>query len=112
MTELPIACTLTADELECGAATLLPGLAEAAEVVRITPDGVQFEFAASVGLVPRLAAVIERERQCCQFLRFQLEAAAGLGPITLRVDGPAGTSDFLAGLHPSFASPALRDRGT
>lgn len=103
MTVLPIACTLTPDEMACGAETLLPGLAEAAAVVQAAPDGVHFEFAADAGILHRLATVIERERQCCQFLRFRLEAAPGLGPLTLDVDGPPGTREFLIRLIPRLA---------
>jgi hypothetical protein len=105
MSDLPIACTLSAHELACGAAELLPGLAAVADAVRPRADGVRLKFAGETGLVTRLAAVIERERQCCQFLRFQLEVTPGLGPVTLDVDGPPGTGAFLAGLHPSFAAP-------
>jgi hypothetical protein len=103
MSHPPIACTLSAHEMGCGAADLLPGLVPIAESVRAIPEGVRFEFAAQQELVPRIAAVMERERQCCQFMRFRLELSPGLGPIVLIIDGPPGTSDFLARLHPAFA---------
>lgn len=106
MSPQPIACTFTAHELTCGAADLLPGLAEVAESVRAIPEGVRFEFVAAEGLVPRIAAVMERERQCCQFMRFCLEVSPGLGPIVLLIDGPPGTGAFLAGLHPKFSPSA------
>jgi hypothetical protein len=106
MPDLPIACTLSAHEVRCGAAELLPGLAESADAVRPVSHGVRFEFAAADGVVARIAAVIERERQCCQFLRFRLEVAPALGPVALEVDGPPGTAEFLASLHPAFARPA------
>lgn len=105
MSHVPIACTLSAHEQACHAAELLPGLAEEAQSVRLAPDGVRLAFAAEPGVVTRLAAVIERERECCQFLRFRLEISPALGPIVLDVDGPPGTASFLAGLHPSFALP-------
>ena len=106
MSHAPIACTLTADELACGATGLLPGLALRAASVQPVPDGVRLEFVAEAGVVSRLAAVIERERQCCQFLRFRLDVAPARGPIMLQIDGPPGTREFLAGLHPTFAPPA------
>jgi hypothetical protein len=106
MSHPPIACTLTDQELACGAVDLLPGLAGAADSVRAMPNGVRLAFAAEAGVVPRLAAVIERERQCCRFLRFRLDVSPALGPIVLVIDGPPGTAEFLAGLHPSFAAPA------
>lgn len=106
MTHPPIACTLTADELRCGAAELLPGLAGMARSVEAIPEGLRLDFAASEGLVSRLASVIDRERRCCRFLRFRLEVAPDDGPIVLLVDGPPGTAAFLASLDPSFASPS------
>ena len=106
MTDLPVACTLTADALACGAAELLPGLAAEARTVSVVLNGARLEFAGERGTVARLAAVIERERECCQFLRFHLEVSPGLGAIVLTVDGPPGTGSFLAGLHPAFASAA------
>lgn len=82
---------------------MLPGLVQIAESVRALPEGIRFEFAAQQGLVPRIAVVMERERQRCQFMRFRLELSPGLGPVVLMIDGPPGTADFLAGLHPSLA---------
>lgn len=102
MSQPPIACTLTAHDLACGAADLLPGLAESAESVQLVPNGIRFAFAPKEGIVRNVAGVIERERLCCQFLRFRLEVSASVGSITLEIDGPSGTSEFLAGLHPSF----------
>lgn len=104
MSEFPIACTLCGDDLTCGAADLLPALVEHAAQVRTLPEGLRLEFVAASGLVPRIASVIERERQCCQFLRFRLEVSPGLGAIALEVDGPPGTAAFFAGLHPAFAT--------
>ena len=106
MAEMPIACTLSGDELRCRAADLLPGLAVEARVVHVVRDGAQLEFTAAPGVVTRIAGVVERERYCCQFLDFRLEVAAGAGPVRLALSGPTGTGAFLAGLHPLFAPPA------
>jgi hypothetical protein len=108
MPHLPIACSLSAHELKCGAAELLPGLAEAARAVRPLQDGVRLDFDAGQGVLARVAGVIERERQCCQFLRFRLEVAPGFGGISLEIDGPPGTSEFLSGLHSALAPPAAQ----
>ena len=72
------------------------------ESVQLVPNGIRFAFAPKEGIVRNVAGVIERERLCCQFLRFRLEVSASVGSITLEIDGPSGTSEFLAGLHPSF----------
>lgn len=105
MSHPPIACTLSAHEQGCEAEQLLPGLARDAESVQSVPSGIRLAFSAHDGLVPRIAAVIERERQCCQFMRFRLELSPALGPIVLVIDGPPGTAEFLANLHPLLAAP-------
>jgi hypothetical protein len=99
--DLPIACTLTSDELRRGRETLLPGvIARAARSERLD-EGFRFHFIAADGLIPALAAMIEAERQCCRFLRFTLAAQPGNGSIVLEVTGPPGTADFLAGWIPA-----------
>jgi len=39
--------------------------------------------------------MIDAERRCCPFLRFQVVAEAGNGPVWLEVTGPVGTRQFL-----------------
>jgi hypothetical protein len=42
--------------------------------------------------------VLERERTCCSFLRFQIIAEPENGPIILEVTGPPGTRELLRSL--------------
>jgi hypothetical protein len=42
--------------------------------------------------------VIETERQCCRFLRFQLTVESDEHTIWLEFTGPPGTREFLAGM--------------
>jgi hypothetical protein len=42
--------------------------------------------------------MIDAERQCCQFLRFQLTVEAAGGPVVLDVTGPLGSRDFLGAM--------------
>src|SRR5438270_4221682 len=39
--------------------------------------------------------MIMAERECCHFLTFEFVAQPGMGPVIVRVTGPAGTKDFL-----------------
>jgi hypothetical protein len=50
--------------------------------------------------------VIDAERQCCRFLRFQLTVEPDLGPMWLEVAGPPGTADFLTDLLGKGVEPA------
>jgi hypothetical protein len=95
--DLPIACTLTPDQLRQGRDALLPGIMARAERLDRLADGVRCHFIAVGGLIPAIATMIEAERQCCRFLRFTLTAESGEGTLILDVTGPPGTVDFLAG---------------
>jgi hypothetical protein len=93
---LPIACTLTNPEAARRRAQLLTGVLSEAQVVEPLPSGYRWRFASTTGIVARLAAVIEAERLCCRFLRFDLRADPDLADVTLDVTGPEGTVTFLA----------------
>ena len=95
MPELPIACTLSAAELQERRGGLLPGLLARAVERRAIAGGYRWRFAPSATLLSQLAPVIEAERHCCRFLRFVVEAEPDGGPISLEVTGPPGTPEFL-----------------
>ncbi len=97
MTELPIACTLSAGELAGRAGELAAVLGRAAER-REREDWLELRFAPVPGIVSELARVIEQERACCAFLRFRLTVEPAAGPISLELTGPPGTRDFLQSL--------------
>ena len=100
MADSPIVCTLSGTELARQQDALLPGLARRAESIEPTFNGYQLRFAPSADLLQRIMEVINAERQCCRFLRFDLAVEADLGPITLTLSGPEGTADMLRGLLP------------
>jgi hypothetical protein len=86
------------DELRLRAADLLPGVAAAATKVEPLPDGVRLTIAATSTNWTRIAAAVDRERQCCPFLRFILTVPAAGAPFTLDVTGPPGTQEYLLAL--------------
>ena len=104
MPDLPIACTLDPAELAGRRDTLLPGVVARAESVEVLIDGARWRFQPSSQLMLALATMIDAERRCCPFLRFQVVAEAGNGPVWLEVSGPAGTRAFLEGLGLSVAT--------
>jgi hypothetical protein len=91
----PIACTLTPSELSSRRSQLLPGLIARAEEVTDVENGLRLRFRSVPGLLAELAGAIDQERTCCSFLRFQVAAEPGTGPITLEVTGPPGTREML-----------------
>jgi len=45
-----------------------------------------------------IADLIEIERQCCRFLRFEITVEPGEHSIWLEFTGPPGAREFLAGM--------------
>jgi hypothetical protein len=101
MSSVPVACSLSSDELHCHADELIPGLLRDARVVERQQDGVRLEFDSVDGIVTRIASVIEHERRCCRFLTFTLTVPEADGAIVLDLSGPPGTGDFLKSLMPA-----------
>jgi hypothetical protein len=96
--DLPIICTLTPDDLRQRQADLLPGLIARAEECVEVADGYRLRFPPTADVLQTIVGVIDTERTCCQFLKFQLTVEPGLGPVWLEVTGPPGTSGFLQAL--------------
>ena len=95
---LPIACTLSTETLAARKAELLPGLARDADSREDVADGLRLRFKPSAEILQRIANVIDAERQCCRFLRFEVTVEPDGGAVWLALSGPEGTRDFLAAL--------------
>jgi len=98
MPDLAVACTLTDAELRDRRSGLLAQLTRAAQERTELPDGFGFRFDPSGATLSLLAQVIDLERQCCAFLRFQLTIEPAQGPVWLQITGPEGTKEFLSDL--------------
>ncbi len=94
---IPLACTLTPQQLREGRGDLLPGLIERADEVTDLENGVRLAFAPRAGLLVELAGVMEREQTCCQFLSFRLDVEPKTA-VVLEVTGPDGTRELLRSL--------------
>jgi hypothetical protein len=94
----PVACSLEPEDLKTRQGSLLAGLTAHVRAINDTPDGYEFEFAASREILAQLVEVIDAERQCCRFLEFELIVEPADGPVKLRLGGPPGTREFLASL--------------
>lgn len=94
MKEIPIACSLTATEFD-QRREVLAALRERCAEVQPVENGLRLRFEATPGVLADIARVIDLERQCCRFLRFQLDVHPDDGPVLLELTGPDGTADFL-----------------
>jgi hypothetical protein len=95
MTDLPVACALTAPELRERRATVLAAIRGRVREVRELPSGLALRFDPGAEILADLATMIELERRCCPFLRFDLQVLPASGPVWLELTGPEGTRDFL-----------------
>ena len=98
MEDPPIVCRLTPGEMQERKASLLPGILARANRIDALAHGYRVRFAASRETLQAITAMIDAERRCCRFLRFQLTIEPDEGPLVLDVTGPAGTRDFLAAI--------------
>jgi hypothetical protein len=93
--EIPVACCLTDKELRSREATLLAPFKSALIATEELPDGYPFRIPRDKKWLVVAAELMAAERECCPFLRFELAAEPGMGPVTIRMTGPLGTKEFL-----------------
>ena len=98
MTDLPIACTLGPAAVKARREELLGRLVRRAAERSDLPNGYRVRFNVEPGLLQTIADVLEIERQCCRFLRFEVTVEPDEQSIWLEFTGPRGAREFLAGL--------------
>jgi hypothetical protein len=96
MTDLPVFCTLTAETIATRKAALLPGLVRRADCREDITNGIRLQLPSDA--LSEILMVIDAERQCCRFLRFEISVEPDGGPIWLSLNGPRGTREFLSAL--------------
>ena len=94
---LPIARELSEVEQRSRREEISGELLGGCEDVRELEDGYEFIFPGGEEWVERLTHFVASERKCCRFFAFELRFEPDLGPVSLRMRGPAGTKEFLAG---------------
>lgn len=97
-TKLPIACTLSPEDLRARRNELLPGLADRAVAHERVDGGIRLQFSSAPDILTTLARAVDAERQCCRFLGFAIAMEPNLGPITLTVTAPPEAQELLADL--------------
>jgi hypothetical protein len=90
-----VACCLSDLELRERDTTLLAQFRSAVIETQELPDGYAFRVPGDGKCIAVIAKMIVAERECCPFLIFEFVAQPSMGPVILRVTGPAGTKDFL-----------------
>lgn len=93
--EIPVACSLSDEELRNREATLLGQFKSVLIGTEELNDGYAFCVPGDKKWIALLAELIIAEWECCPFLKFELGVELGMGPVTLRITGPAGTKELL-----------------
>ena len=94
--DIPIACMLSGPELREREKTVLKAFGAYVRKVTARPDGYTIEVAATDEGIAAAMALIQVERLCCPFLRFDLTVEPEAGPVQLALSGPPGVQEFLA----------------
>jgi hypothetical protein len=95
MSVQPIFCTLSTDDLRKRREGELSALAMLARRLDRLPNGLRLEFGSASETLAAITRVVDAERHCCRFLRFEIVVEPDDGAIVLAVTGPAGTRQFL-----------------
>jgi hypothetical protein len=93
--DMPKACRLTSAELRERQATLLAQFRSAVIETEELRDGYAFRVPGDGKWVAIIAKMIVAERECCPFLTFEFVAQPSMGPVIVRVTGPAGAKELL-----------------
>lgn len=93
--DLPIACCLSTSQLREREATLIAEFKSGVIAVEEIQDGYIFHLTGDGSRMKTICNLIEAERQCCRFLKFELNAQPNMGPLHLAITGPVGTKEFL-----------------
>ena len=87
MAAIPIACSLSAAQLE-GRKEVLAQLKGGVLETQELSDGFSFRFSSGDEWLEAAYTIIKLERQCCPFLHFKLSAEPAQGPLWLEITGP------------------------
>jgi len=93
--DIRVACCLSDAELRKREATLLAQFKSALIATEELPDGYVFRVPGDKKWMAVVWELMVAERECCPFLTFELTAQPNMGPVSVRVTGPAGTKEFL-----------------
>ena len=95
---LPVACSLTPEEMRDRQASLIPALLGRAVAIDPSGEGYVLRFNSDAASLHSIAEMIAAESRCCPFLQFDLCVPPAQGNVTLTVSGPKGTRAFLDAL--------------
>lgn len=93
-----VACQLSDNEFQERRSGLLAKVRDLVQEIKSLDSGYALRFESTDEILEELTRLIQLERNCCQFLKFNLRVLPEQGPIWLELSGPDGTKEFLDSL--------------
>lgn len=90
-----LSCKLTSEEMQKRRTTVLESLRRQMLDKKELPDGYAFKFNGSDKMFDELTEFIKTERECCDFLIFNLSIGGDKNEIWLQVTGPEKAKEFI-----------------
>ena len=103
--EAPVACTLSSDDLGLRLAWIRQVTSANLLSHRLTGTALQLTYRPDAK--PDLEQIVDREWQCCAFLRFELRESAGT--VELTIEAPSGVGEEARWLFDQFMPSAGAD---
>lgn len=96
--EIPIACALTASELQIRRKDYLNKIAGFLIDFSELENGFSYRFPSEKAILLDLVNIIDLERKCCPFLHFKMILEAGEDFVSLELTGAEGTKEMIESL--------------
>jgi len=109
MSDLPVACTLSAAEMRARGEDVVAPLFARVQHLEELPDGYRFAFPAEAEAVRDLLEFILSERACCPFFTFELTFASPHESVWLSLRGGESVKEFVAGSFAELDMPLTRE---
>ncbi|MGM9481777.1 hypothetical protein ACS5PN_11395 [Roseateles sp. NT4] len=100
--EAPVACTLSSDDLGRRLAWIRQ--VTSANLLSHQLTGTKLQLTYRPAAKPDLEQIVDRERECCAFLRFDLQESAGT--VELTIEAPSGVGEEARWLFDQFLPSA------
>jgi hypothetical protein len=108
VSDIPVACTLSAAQLRARGKDEIAPLFARAQRLQETPNGYRFAFPAEAERVREVLEFILSERACCTFFTFELSFSSPHDTVWLALRGGKGAKAFLAASVVALRLPLAR----
>ncbi len=90
-----LSCKLTSPEMQERKATVLVSLRKQLLEKTELENGYSFKFPGNDRMIDELTEFVKSERQCCDFLTFNISLSGDTSAVWLDITGPSKTKEFI-----------------